>query len=158
MVAIPACQCRDGSLSALSTATSIITFVDFGAKLVSQYSDIKNSQDGRHTALSALETELGELSANATHARDKVAALQARYPHQSGSLARLSAECALAEKQLRGVVGAVTAKPGHGLRVWRANASASLHSVLKRGDIEDLQSRLRMIREQTMMCVIMCIS
>jgi len=60
-------------LSALSIATSIITFVDFGAKLVSQYSDIKNSQDGRPTALSALETELGELSANATHARDKVA-------------------------------------------------------------------------------------
>jgi hypothetical protein len=147
-------------LSALSIATGIITFVDFGSKLISLYVEIQKSDDGRPAALSALETESRELSGNAAHARDKITAFQARYPRHSESLARLAAECTQAEKDLQSLAGSLTAKPGarHGLRARGALALVAIRGKLKQGDIDALQGRLRIIREQLMMTVIMCIS
>jgi chromosome segregation ATPase len=144
-------------LSALSIATGIITFADFGAKLVSLYLEIRQSEDGRPAELSALQAESRDLSGNASQARETVASLQARYPQQSESLARLTTECTQAEKELRSLADSLTAKPGHGLRARGAQALVSVRGVLKQGDVEGLQGRLRSIREQTMMSVIMCI-
>lgn len=67
-------------LSALSIATGIVTFVDFGAKLVSLSLEIKKSEEGRPAALSALMVESRDLSGHAAHARRKIASLQVRYP------------------------------------------------------------------------------
>ncbi|KAK4151838.1 hypothetical protein C8A00DRAFT_45022 [Chaetomidium leptoderma] len=145
-------------ISALSIAAGIVAFVDFGAKLVSLYLEIQESEHGRPAALSALDTESRELSGNASHARDKVASLQARYPRQSESLARLAAECAQAEKDLWSLTDSLRVKPGHGLRARGSLALVAIRGMLKQGDVEALQGRLRSIREQTMMSVIMCIS
>ncbi|KAK3291573.1 uncharacterized protein B0H64DRAFT_295148, partial [Chaetomium fimeti] len=145
-------------ISALSIATGIVAFVDFGAKLVSLWLEIQGSEDGRPAALSALETESRELWANASHARDKVASLQARYPGQAESLAKLAAQCTQAEKDLRTLTDSLRAKPGHGLRARGAQVLVSIRGIQKQGDIEALQGRLRSIREQTMMSLIMCIS
>jgi hypothetical protein len=144
-------------LGALSIATGIITFADFGAKLVSLYLEIRQSEDGRPAALSALQAESRDLSGNASQARETVASLQARYPRQSESLARLTTECTQAEKELRSLTDYLTATPGSGLRARGAQALVSIRGVLKQDDVEGLQGRLRSIREQTMMSVIMCI-
>jgi hypothetical protein len=144
-------------LSCLSIATGIITFVDFGAKVVSLYVQVRGSDDGRLAALSDLEKESRELSGNASHAQEKIASLQARYPRQTESLSRLAAECTDAEKDLRNLTDGLAAKPGHGFRARGGQVLVSLRGVLKQGDIEDLQDRLRGIREQTMMTVMMCI-
>ncbi|KAK4201027.1 hypothetical protein QBC40DRAFT_64335 [Triangularia verruculosa] len=143
--------------NALSIATGIITFVDFGAKLVSLYREVRRSDDGRPQALSALKAESLELSSNASQARENVASLQERYPRQSESLARLATECTQVEKELQGLTDFLTVKAGHGLRTRGAQAVVSVRGVLKQGDFEGLQDRLRSIREQTMMSVIMCI-
>ena len=147
-------------LGALSIATGIITFVDFGAKLVALYLEIQKFNDGRSSAVSALEKESRELSGNATHARDKIAALQARYPRQSETLARLAVECAQVEKDLQRLTDSLAVKSGaqHGLRVRGAHALVAIRSRLKQGDIDSLQGRLRSIREQLMMAVIICIA
>ncbi|KAH6845799.1 hypothetical protein B0I37DRAFT_381167 [Chaetomium sp. MPI-CAGE-AT-0009] len=145
-------------ISALSIAAGIVAFVDFGAKVVSLCLEIQGSENGRPAALSALETELRDLSGNASHARDKVASLQARYPGQAESLARLAAECTQAEKDLRSLTDSLRPKPGHGLRARGAQVLVSARGIWKQGDVEALRGRLRSIREQTMMSVIMCIS
>jgi hypothetical protein len=147
-------------LGALSIATGIVTFVDFGTKLVKLYLEIQKSNDGRSPAVSALEKESRELSGNATHARDNIAALQARYPRQSETLARLAVECAQAEKDLQSLTDSLAVKTGtqHGLRVRGAHALVAIRSRLKQGDIDGLQGRLRSIREQLMMAVIICIA
>jgi hypothetical protein len=144
-------------INALSIAAGIVAFVDFGAKVVSLYLEIQESE-GRPAALSDLETELRELSGNASHARDKVASLQAQYPGQAESLARLAAECTRAEKDLRSLTDSLTPKPGHGLRARGAQVLVSVRGIWKQGDVEALRGRLRSIREQTMMSVMMCIS
>ena len=144
-------------LSCLSIATGIITFVDFGAKVVSLYLEVQESDDGRLAALSNLTRESQELSSNASHAREKIANLKGQYPRQAESFTRLAAECTEAEKDLRSLTDSLTAKPGHGVRAWGARALTSLRGVLKQGDIENLQGRLGSIRQQTMMTVMMCI-
>ena len=144
--------------SALSIATGVVAFVDFGAKLVARYVEIRESKDGQPAALSALQDESRELSSNASHMRDKVATLQTRYPRQSEHLDRLATECSLAERQLENLIANITAKSGRGLTKKVGQAIASIRSVLKQGEIQSLQDRLKNIREQTMMSIIMCIS
>ncbi|KAK3897559.1 hypothetical protein C8A05DRAFT_38884 [Staphylotrichum tortipilum] len=78
-------------LSALSIATGIVTFIDFGAKLVTLYIEIQKFDDGRTAALSALESESRELSGYSLHAQTNIAALKARYPRQAEALTRLTA-------------------------------------------------------------------
>ncbi|KAF4452083.1 P-loop containing nucleoside triphosphate hydrolase [Fusarium austroafricanum] len=145
-------------LTAFSLATGIVTFVDFGSKLVSQYLEIRQSKNGRPAVLASLEVESQDLSAKATYARDKVTALQELYPGQSQSLTRLAEECTRAEKQLRSLVDSLTAKSGQGLKTISAQAVVSLKGLMKQGEIESLQTRLKNIREHVMMDVIMCIS
>ncbi len=147
-------------LSALSIATGVVAFIDFGAQLISLYLEVQISVAGRPAALTALEAESRELSANASHAQTKIAALQARYPRQSESLTRLAAECAGAEKDLQSLVDGLTATPHtrHGLRARGAQALVAIRGIRRQGDMEALKDRLRSLREQLMMSVIMCIA
>lgn len=144
-------------LSALSIATAVITFVDFGSKLISLYLKAQESENGRRAALCKLETELRELSKNASQARERCSDLQTRYPRQSESLEQLSAECSNVELELQTLSDRLTAKPGHGLRARGAQAWSSMRALRKKDDLDDLQGRLRSIRERTMMSVIMCL-
>ncbi|KAK3311950.1 hypothetical protein B0H66DRAFT_608860 [Apodospora peruviana] len=121
-------------ISALSIASGIVAFVDFGAKLVSLYSEIRTSHDGRPAALSTLETDSHELSRNATEAKDR---------------------CDLAEEQLRKLVNSVTASGGS--RGLRANVAASIRGLLKQSEINGLEQRLGNIRSQVMIALIMCV-
>jgi len=133
--------------NALSIAAGVVAFVDFGAKLVSRYLEVRKSEDGRSAALSALQTESEELSASVTHARDKIASLRARYPGQSECLDRLATECTQAEQELRSLVSSLTPRPGGGLKMGGAQVLASIRGLLKQGEIDSLRDRLRSIRE-----------
>ncbi len=144
-------------LSALSIATGIVTFVDFGSKLVSLYSEIRSSKDGRPTALSTLQTESQSLSKNASDARGKISTLRTRYPRQAESFDRLEEECRLAEEKLRELVQDLTAPSDHGLKAFGARALVTVRGFLKQGEIEELQGRLRNIRERAMMSSVMCV-
>lgn len=144
-------------LSALSIATGVITFVDFGSKLISLYLQAQEPDDDRRATLRKLETELREVSNNASHARQKCADLLTRYPHQSELLEQLSAECTLVELELQSLADRLTAKPDLSLRALSSQALGSIRGTRKKDDFNDLQGRLRGIRERTMMSVIMCL-
>jgi hypothetical protein len=139
-------------LSAFSIATGVVTFVDFGAKLISLYRGIGKSEDGRPAAISALEVQSQQITGNASSARAKIANLQARYPHQFEQLTRLAAECEQAEKEMRSLVGSLTSHHG-----TRDKARVAFRAMRKKDDVEALQQRLKSIREQTMMSVMMCV-
>ena len=143
--------------SALAIATGVITFVDFGSKLVSLYLQVQNSDHGRPAAVSRLETELRELSNNASHARETCASLQTRYPQQFESLAQLATECNHVENELQHLADTLTAKLGSGLRARGAHALVSVRSLVKKDELDGLQGRLQNIRERTTMSVIMCL-
>ncbi|KAK0627430.1 hypothetical protein B0T14DRAFT_135912 [Immersiella caudata] len=143
--------------SALAIATGVITFVDFGSKLVLLFLQAQSSDDGRPAALSALETELRQLSNNASRARETCASLQTRYPDQLEPLSQLAAECSQAEHELQRLADTLTAKPGQGLRARGSLAFVSVRGVVKKHELDALQSKLRNIRERTTMSVIMCL-
>ncbi|KLU82378.1 hypothetical protein MAPG_01450 [Magnaporthiopsis poae ATCC 64411] len=142
--------------SALSIATGVVAFVDFGGKLLSLYSEIQQSDEGRPAALSALEAQSRELSANATHAREKIASLREHYPQQVECLDRLKAECALAEKELQGLVDGLPARSGRGLKAQGAQVLSAVNLFFKQGDFKRLEDRLKSIRDQTIMSTVMC--
>lgn len=137
-------------MDALSIATGVITFIDFGSKIVSLYREISRARDGLPSELSDLSTQSPELSRNATSARDKIAELRARYPHQAESLDRLTSECLLAEKELQKLLGGF--KPG-----WGAAGVGALRAWWKHDEIGSLQGRLSNIRVQLNTSVLMCI-
>jgi len=144
-------------LSALSIATGIITFVDFGSKIVSLYSEIRSAKDGRPTALSTLQTESHELSKTTSDARGKISALKARYPQHAGNFDRLDEECRIAEEKLRELIQDLTGPSDHGVKAFGARALVAVRGLLKQPEIEELQARLRNIRERAMMDSIMCV-
>lgn len=129
-------------LSAFSITTDVVTFVDFGAKLISLYREIGKSEDGRPAATSALEIESQQITGNASYARGKIANLQTRYPQQSEQLTRLVAECEQAEKEMRKLVGNPTS---HGNALDKARVA--FRAMRKKGDVEGLQQRLKSIHE-----------
>ncbi|KAK4449831.1 hypothetical protein QBC34DRAFT_350397 [Podospora aff. communis PSN243] len=143
--------------SASAIATGVITFFDFGSKLVTLYLQVQGSDQARPLVVSVLERELSEVSNNATRARETCASLQARYPQQFESLSQLATECTQVEEELQRLANALTAKSGHGLRTRGAQALASIRSLVKKDEIEGLQGRLRNIRERTTMTVIVCL-
>jgi len=141
-------------LSALSVATGVVTFLDFGAKLIALYSEIRQSENGRSDALSTLEIESQELSRYVAGARDNVAILQERYPRQADGLLRLGAECDVVERRLQKLIGGLAVTAGQG---FQAHLIISVRSLLKQGEIKALLSQLSEIRQQVMMSVTMCI-
>lgn len=137
--------------TAFSIAGGVVTFVEFGAKLVSLYAEIRRSKDGCPPNLSALETESHELQGHANEARDKIDSLRKLYPLQSDSLKRLAAKCTHVEQRLKGLLQSLTAKQSRS-----AQAMIAVRGLMKQKEIEDLQNQLRSIREQIMMNVILC--
>ncbi|KLU84999.1 hypothetical protein MAPG_04033 [Magnaporthiopsis poae ATCC 64411] len=137
-------------MDALAIAASVVAFVDFGSNIVSLYREISQTRDGLPSELSDLSTQSPELSRNATSARDKIAELRARYPHQAESLDRLTSECLLAEKELQKLLGGF--KPG-----WGAAGVGALRAWWKHDEISSLQGRLSNIRVQLNTSVLMCI-
>ncbi|KAF5573226.1 hypothetical protein FPANT_12526 [Fusarium pseudoanthophilum] len=144
-------------LSAFSLATGIVTFVDFGTKLLSQFSEIRLSQNGRPAVSATLEADTKNLSEKATHARNKVATLQDLYPRRFESLSRLAEDCTRAEKQLQVLLNSLTVKDDHVIKSLKSQALVSFRGIMKQGDIRSLENLLKSIHDQIMMDVIMCI-
>ncbi|KAK1753868.1 P-loop containing nucleoside triphosphate hydrolase [Echria macrotheca] len=140
-------------ISALSIATGIVAFIDFGGKLIKLFIEVRKSEAGRPDVLSSLEVESRDLSKHAADARARISTLRTRYPRQAESFTRLDAECRAAETELRNLVSSLTAQPGTG----RARMAVAFRGLLKQGDLKDLITRLRKMQEQIMMNVVMCI-
>ncbi|EJT76163.1 hypothetical protein GGTG_06085 [Gaeumannomyces tritici R3-111a-1] len=137
-------------MDALSIATAVIAFVDFGSKLVSLYREVSQARDGLPSELSDLSTQGPELSRNASSARGRIAQLRALYPHQAESFDRLTSECNVAEEDLQKLVSSF--KPGQGKA-----ALGALRAWWKHAEIDTLQGRLRNIRDQLNTSMIVCI-
>ncbi|KAL8404198.1 hypothetical protein RB594_009164 [Gaeumannomyces avenae] len=137
-------------MDALSIATAVIAFVDFGSKLVSLYREVSQARDGLPSELSDLSTQGPELSRNASSARGRIAQLRALYPHQAESFDRLTSECNVAEEDLQKLVSSF--KLGQGKA-----ALGALRAWWKHAEIDALQGRLRNIRDQLNTSMIVCI-
>lgn len=145
-------------LSALSVASSVIAFVDFGGKLVTQFCEIRDSDRGQPQAVSALETSAKDLSAVALEAQKNVQGLEASYPRMSETLARLNSECIETESEMKALCGKMTVNVcGNKLRTLESSTRASFRALLSEKQVEEWRKKLDRIRTQVTMNVLMCL-
>ncbi|KAJ5106840.1 hypothetical protein N7456_003515 [Penicillium angulare] len=145
-------------LSALSVASSVISFVDFGSKLVSQFNEIKGTYNGEPPTVVRLKSFSNDLSSVAADAQNRVKEFGSSYPRASQALARLNDECVEAEVQLGRFLDKMTAKTqGNRLRNLEANGRAAFRAIWSEKQVEEWREKLERIRNQIMMNVLMCL-
>lgn len=145
-------------LSALTVASSVVTFVEFGGKLVSRFCEIRDSLKGQPLMVVDVEESVTELSSVAAEARQKVKGLESRYPRLSESLTHLNNECVEAENELSALLEKLTTKlRGSGLRALNANARVAVRALWSEKRVVEWQEKLDRIRNRTMMNVLMCL-
>lgn len=144
-------------LSALVVATSVVGFLDFGAKLVSRYFEIKSSVKGQPAKVAELDKAARELSDIASEAHNNVSVLASNYPEHAESLSHLLNECNAANTKLSVSLGKLTVAPSEKWTRKGANLVVAIRSVWTEGDIDEWRHRVERIRNQIMMNVLMCV-
>jgi len=144
-------------LSALVVATSVVGFLDFGAKLVSRYFEIKSSVKGQPAKVAELDKAARELFDIASKAHDNVSALVSNYPKHTESLSRLLNECNAANTKLRVSLDKLTVVPSEKWTRKGASLVVAIRSVWTEDEIDEWTHRVERIRNQMMMNVLMCV-
>ncbi|KAL8359110.1 hypothetical protein RB601_008062 [Gaeumannomyces tritici] len=147
-------------ISALSIATSIIAFADFGNRITSVFSalsEIRRSDDGLPRMCSALVAEANALSSHVEAAKETVLNLRARYPKRAKEFERLDKDCTLAGQELHALLASLKPRPGTDLKSRTSQAITAAQGLRKGGDIKALEERFGRIRQQTQLSVTMCI-
>ena len=133
-------------LSALTVASSVIEFVDFGFKLMSGSHELYNSTDGSSSINSELEfitkdlTEIcSRLSQNGSCIHDRMAT------KPELALLQMSQSCEKLAQEFLSVLQSLKVGTRHKKRssIWQA-----LRSVLKKKQIATYEERLRNYRSQ----------
>ena len=123
--------------TAIGLASNIISFIDFGCKLLSSSKDMYNSLTGASSEIDALNLVSDNLSSLCSHFADDDLAAPRIY--HDPELVRLTGECKSIADQIQGVVGDLS----HGAQKgkWRSFAQA-MRERGKQGQLQTLASRL----------------
>ncbi|KAK3683436.1 hypothetical protein B0T22DRAFT_519367, partial [Podospora appendiculata] len=146
-------------LSALSVATAVVAFVDFGAKLATRSFEIASSRTGQPPTVVKLHESATELAsiAGAAHGRTREFVASYRdHPH-ADSFARLEEECHEVERKLGAALDKLTAVPRKKWIMGGSQAWVAVRSLWSDGEMDELQAKLDRIRSQVKMHVLMCI-
>ncbi|KAK3319986.1 hypothetical protein B0T19DRAFT_276585 [Cercophora scortea] len=145
-------------ISALSVASGVVAFVDFGGKILSRYLELRRSDEELPAAMRLIRNDIEQLKRTSNAALVKVKGLKSKYPTQGESLDRLADHCLDARgrmdaslEELMGILG--RSKPEGG----RSRAVVAVWSVSKEAEFEKLKQRMTTIREEMMMNVLMCL-
>jgi hypothetical protein len=144
-------------LSALSIASGVITFVDFGGKLITRFVEFRKSGMSQPGEVLSLNKAVEDLLSIASEAQKKVKDLGSSYPRQAASLARLEAECIEAQALLRTSLEQLTIKPSE-ISSFPKQFLAAIRGLWSDEKLKEWARKLDRIRDQVMMNVLLCLS
>ncbi|KAI8682399.1 NACHT domain-containing protein [Fusarium sp. Ph1] len=146
-------------ITALQTASAIISIVDFGSRLLSSTCEIYQSASG----YTAHEVELSTLSEDLTslgkQLQDRLPVASSATSASDRTLQKLSARCIEASNKLHSAIHGLQAnRSGKGRISTAANSFASaLKAVWKNDEIESLREELTEIRSQMTIAAIISV-
>ncbi|KAK3320618.1 hypothetical protein B0T19DRAFT_465508 [Cercophora scortea] len=146
-------------LSALSVATAVVAFVDFGAKLATRSFEIANSRTGQPPTVVKLRGSATELAsiAGVAHGRTREFVASYRDHAHADAFARLEEECHEVERKLAAALKKLTAVPKNKWTVGGSRAWVAFRSIWDDKEMDEWQAKLDRIRSQVKMHVLMCI-
>jgi hypothetical protein len=144
-------------MSALSVASSVITFVDFTSRLATSYFEVSSSVQGQPPKVARLEAAASELASIASTAQAQIKTLGARYPRHADSLDRLASECVRIQEKLDAALLKLTAAPTSKLTHRGSKVLVVVRSMWSDMEFEEWGTQLDRIRDQMMMSVLMCV-
>lgn len=145
-------------VTALSVVSAVVTFLDFGDKLINQAFEIARSANGQPEAAASLLESTQELTSIATEAQTKVKHLVSKHPRHAQLIERLRIECETVEKQLEEKLETLTVEASsRGLLRLGSVAKVSIRSLWSRKAVEEWRTKISWIRDQAMMSVLMCL-
>jgi hypothetical protein len=144
-------------MSALAVASSVVGFIDFGAKLVTRFFEIRESGKDQPPKVIHLKESASELEVIASEVQKKIYSLKLNYPHHSTSLDDLHSECVDAEKHLDAQLKKLTAASKSILTHRGSQALVAIRSLWSEKDIEAWGGRVDKIRDRVMMNALMCV-
>lgn len=139
-------------LSALSVAASVIQFVDFGLKLVSDGAELyEKGSLGRNNELELITKDLTRLAADIaaapTHSLD--------FSEDEASLKKVAILCREIGDELLGHLEKLRVPPsGNQLKLGLNSFRQSLRSARKRSKLQSIESRLEKARDQVKMNIL----
>jgi hypothetical protein len=143
---------RMDPLSALSVAASVIQFVDFGLKLVSDGAELyEKGSLGRNNELELITKDLTRLAADIaaapTHSLD--------FSEDEASLKKVAILCREIGDELLGHLEKLRVPPsGNQLKLGLNSFRQSLRSARKRSKLQSIESRLEKARDQVKMNIL----
>ncbi|KAK4209712.1 hypothetical protein QBC37DRAFT_449794, partial [Rhypophila decipiens] len=145
-------------ITALSVASSVITLVEFGSKLVDRAFEIVQSSSGQPKDAVDVHKTSQELSDVAAEARARVQGLEEKYPRHAELMERLNVECAEVEKQLSDALKTLTvASSSRGLGRFSSQMKVSIRSLWSAKQLDEWSKKLDGIRNQVTMSVVVCL-
>ncbi|KAN0083496.1 hypothetical protein V8E54_002584 [Elaphomyces granulatus] len=144
-------------MSALAVASSVVGFIDFGAKLVTRFFEIRESGKDQPPKVVHLKESASELEVIASEVQKKIYSLKLNYPHHSTSLDDLHSECVDVKKHLDTQLKKLTAKSESILTHGGSQALVAIRSLWSEKDIEEWGGRVDKIRDRVMMNALMCV-
>lgn len=145
------------AISALAVAAAVIDFVEFGAKLVNTYFEVRSAVQGQPIEIVKLSATAADLSSIASTAQDKVKNLGSSYPRYADSLSRLTAEVTTVEAKVKAATGKLTVNPNSYLTKRGARIVVAIRAVWSEEELEQWNKQLDRIRDQIMMNVLICV-
>jgi hypothetical protein len=143
-------------MSALSVATSLIAFVDFGGKLVSRYFEIKKNGKGVPLNILALTETASEVASISTEAKEKINALAKHYPQHANSLSRLSKECLAVEAEIEASMIKLRHAPADKITLRGSKLFIAIRSLWSDKQVLEWGEHIDRLRNQVMVNVLMC--
>lgn len=131
--------------SALSLAATIVQFVDFSSKLISDTAELYRSSKGslaRNIELSTIVTDLGAISSGLEVRGRSIAHACS---NDERAIASLATQCKNLSSKLLDVLEDLSVKGSH--KKWKS-VSQALRSVWKESEIREIQKRLDSFRSQ----------
>jgi hypothetical protein len=126
-------------ITAVGFASSILTFIDFSYQIVSgTYEVIKSGSTAENAHLSVITTDLDEIT-------KELSQRPPGYSKHEEALNSLAIECQGVSGELRKLLDRVQTKAGSSK--WKS-IKVALHSMWKKGEIAELDSRLGKYRSQ----------
>jgi hypothetical protein len=130
------------AIARLSLAANIAQFVDYAARLVSKAQELYHSASG----LLEEDVELVEITADLDVLNRRILSSSGDSRlNESSGLCGFVDTCLQLSTQLRELIQSTGLGPGE-RRKWKS-VKKSLHSLLRRNEVRDIESRLRRVRE-----------
>lgn len=145
-------------LSALSIATSVVQFADFGRHLLSDACNVYTSVSGysyNNVELSLISSDLVSLAGIVEEAASKTRKL--RTHGAADMLEQLCEECKTVHSDMQTTLARLQAKGNSKLSLAKSSIFVALRSVASEGKLNALKERMDKIRRDITMPTLVCI-